>query len=93
MESKNDFSILNLKNPVTISTDEYADLLSARTRLDVICDWAVMQKYSIDKTELLILARGAPQLLSIPKEEIETDMSTVSEEVFKMEPGVAMVSD
>lgn len=51
---------ITIKNSVVIPTDEYADLLSARTRLDVLCDIVVAQKYLINKEEILLIARGAP---------------------------------
>jgi hypothetical protein len=44
-------------NSVTISLDEYMDLQSARTRLDVISDVLTTETYA-DTKRLLVIARG-----------------------------------
>ena len=46
------------RNSVTITADEYADLQASRVRLEILTDYLEMQKYSIDKEEALIMARG-----------------------------------
>lgn len=57
---------------VEIPTDEYADLLSAKTRLDVVCDLIVNQTY-IDKELLLLVAQGAPPSVQKPEAPEESD--------------------
>jgi len=53
---------------VTIPTDEYVDLLSTRTKLDVICDLLDTQTY-VDKGLLLLVARGVPTPRQLPEQD------------------------
>lgn len=53
---------------IEISTDEYADLLSARTRLDVVCDILETTTLSYtDKELLLVVAQGISTLPTPPE--------------------------
>lgn len=56
------------KNTIEITTDEYADLIASRTRLDVVCDLLSAQTYP-DKEILLVVARGVSVVIATPKEE------------------------
>jgi len=60
---------ITVQPAVEIPTDEYADLLSTRTKLDVICDLLVTQTY-VDKELLLLVARGVPTPRQLPEEDM-----------------------
>lgn len=60
------------KYAVTIPTDEYADLIAARTRLDVLIDIVRKQQYS-NREDLLLVACATPRVIQRPNNESPVD--------------------